>query len=167
MIVFGQQMYGKVDTVPGLCYVVTRFFHIWFIPLIPLGSYILIAGTDRGIPISPSVKSILIAWLRAALIAGLAIAGFFVIWSAVELANGEKLALRGLSYCTILAISFVFCYWLTLYFTRASYRRALSLADQLGFPAELVHERFPPTLLDDIDAVDSTEPDRRNHATEG
>jgi hypothetical protein len=32
---FGQRNFGKVDCVAGVFYVVTQFFHINFLPLIP------------------------------------------------------------------------------------------------------------------------------------
>jgi hypothetical protein len=38
IIVWGSRLYGKVDAVPGLFHVATRFGHIWYLPLIPMGS---------------------------------------------------------------------------------------------------------------------------------
>ena len=40
MIVFGQRLYGKMMQC-GEAYVATRFFHVWFIPLIPLQSMVV------------------------------------------------------------------------------------------------------------------------------
>ncbi len=76
MIVFGTRFYGNVDRLPGLCYVVTRFVHIWFVPLIPTASYLVLEGTEsggnfRGVPISMSGKSVVNAWLRAAVSLGI------------------------------------------------------------------------------------------------
>src|SRR2546422_392672 len=70
---FGQRFFGKVDVVPGLCHVATRFFYVQFFPLVPLQSFILIAGKgeERGVPTSMSFKSVLVAWLRAALVLAL------------------------------------------------------------------------------------------------
>ena len=69
MLVFGTQFYGKVDRVPGLFYVVTRFGHLWFIPLFPVESYLILdlpgetGKRGKGIPMSG--KSVLHGWLRS------------------------------------------------------------------------------------------------------
>ncbi len=48
MIVFGQRLYGKTLRC-GDAYVATRFFHVWFIPLIPMGSSIVLRSLDGGL----------------------------------------------------------------------------------------------------------------------
>lgn len=70
IVIFGEKSYGKVDRVPGVCYVVTIFAHLNFLPLIPLRSYIVIEGTEsggefRGKEISVSLKSALAGYARA------------------------------------------------------------------------------------------------------
>src|SRR3954451_16881728 len=78
--IFGSRLWGKVDEVPGLFHVGTRFGHINFVPLIPMQSYVILSqdgGSVRGVQIPLSGKSILIAWGRAvgalsAIIAGIA-----------------------------------------------------------------------------------------------
>ena len=67
VIIWGSQFYGKVDHVPGLFYVVTTFGHIWYLPLIPTGSYLIIDdGTgENGMQITMSMKSVLMGWGRA------------------------------------------------------------------------------------------------------
>lgn len=69
-IIFGEKSYGKVDRVPGVCYVVTIFAHLNFLPLIPLRSYIVIEGTEsggefRGKETSVSLKSAVAGYARA------------------------------------------------------------------------------------------------------
>lgn len=67
LIVHGKRLYGKVDEVPGLFYVATKFYHFWFLPVIPLGSHIVLSKTDRGwrgVPCGLSLKSVAAAWLR-------------------------------------------------------------------------------------------------------
>lgn len=65
-------LFGRTDKVPGLFFVGTSFFYFCFIPLIPLGSYIVRYQDDdwfggfRGVSIGISVKSVVFAWLRAA-----------------------------------------------------------------------------------------------------
>ncbi len=47
-VVYGTRLYGRVDMIPGLCYVATRFFHIFWIPIIPLGSQIVVEEDHDG-----------------------------------------------------------------------------------------------------------------------
>jgi hypothetical protein len=81
MIIFGTRLLGKVDKVPGSFYVATKFFHINFIPLIPIESWIVtwrtgfgLRGKWGGVRIPLDGKSILVAWLRCLLMSG-ALAG--------------------------------------------------------------------------------------------
>jgi len=73
MIVWGTRLFGGVDKVPGICHVATKFFHIWYVPLVPLASWIVLAGSQtdkgwRGVEIPMSGKSVLAGYLRAATI---------------------------------------------------------------------------------------------------
>ena len=73
ILIWGQSNYGKVDVVPRLCYVTTRFFHLYYVPLIPLGSYVVLEGTEngngfRGVPTSLSWRSVLAGWVRAVML---------------------------------------------------------------------------------------------------
>lgn len=82
ILVWGSRLYGKVDEVPGVFYVATKFGHLWYLPLIPLGSHVVFREHEDGwdgLPISMSTKSVLVAWTRAALVLG-------GIWSAVSMA---------------------------------------------------------------------------------
>lgn len=79
ILIWGQRLYGKCERVPGEFYVATKFFHLWYIPLIPLGSWVVIEGSDTedgwsGTPLSVVAKSVIFAYLRALLVVG-AIAG--------------------------------------------------------------------------------------------
>lgn len=47
MIIFGQRLYGKTLQC-GEAYVATRFFHLWFIPIIPMGSSIVVRSLEDG-----------------------------------------------------------------------------------------------------------------------
>ena len=48
IMIFGRHLFGSVDRVPGCCYVATMFFHIFFLPLIPLGTFIVLEGSETG-----------------------------------------------------------------------------------------------------------------------
>lgn len=91
MIIYGTRMFGRVDTVPGVCYVATRFFHIWFIPLIPLSSMLVLddstPDSTMGLSIPMSGKSVLAAYFRAlSMVAGLVMIGF-AIYTAITFAD--------------------------------------------------------------------------------
>lgn len=62
---YGTRLSGKVDACAG-SYVATRFFHIYYIPLIPLSSW-LVLGEDRAMPMPMQWRSVLAGYLRGAL----------------------------------------------------------------------------------------------------
>ncbi|MEM1414064.1 MAG: hypothetical protein AAGH15_04155 [Myxococcota bacterium] len=71
MIVYGLRHYGKVDALGhapnGGPWVATRFAHIWFLPLIPLGSTLVVADDGKsvnGLKLPLSGKSVAFAYLR-------------------------------------------------------------------------------------------------------
>jgi hypothetical protein len=73
VVVYGTGLYGRVDTVPGAFSVATKFFHIFWVPLLPLGSHIVVDETDdgwQGVPIELCGRSVLAAYLRGGLIGG-------------------------------------------------------------------------------------------------
>jgi len=73
LIIYGTRLYGRVDAVPGLFFVATRFFHIFWIPLVPLGSHVVLEETDdgfRGVPCGLNGRSVLAAYVRGLGIGG-------------------------------------------------------------------------------------------------
>lgn len=81
LFIFGARKYGKCDTVHGFGHVASQFFHLWYIPLIPLGkSQFIIEGSERfssyrAVDIPLSLKSVLLAYMRGGL-------GFLMLLSA-------------------------------------------------------------------------------------
>ncbi len=71
VIYYGTKLFGKVDRVPGIGFVATRFFHVQGFPLFPLGSYAVHDGSDGTpgafleIPLGLRLKSVLAGYLRA------------------------------------------------------------------------------------------------------
>jgi hypothetical protein len=83
MIIFGVRLFGKSEIVPGVFFIVTRFFHICFIPLLPMQSFVIFEGGD-GVAL-PGLHwgSISMAWLRGLLLVGAAVLGYMA-WSKIE-----------------------------------------------------------------------------------
>ena len=94
MIVYGTRHYGKVDRLgldaKGGPHVATRFAHIYFLPLIPLGSTLVVAESGNGVEglkLSLSGKSVLFAYLRnwgLLLVGVLGLVGFFAAQHLVQ-----------------------------------------------------------------------------------
>jgi hypothetical protein len=69
VLIVGKRLCGKVDRVPGLFYVSTMFFHIDYVPLVPVSSFLVFEGTEqgeqfRGMQIKMSGRSVLAGLLR-------------------------------------------------------------------------------------------------------
>src|SRR5688572_9675502 len=122
-VIYGTRLMGKVDHVENLGYVSTQFFHLNFVPLVPTGSYLILAenGDDfRGVSLPLSFKSILVAWLRAG--SFLAFVGF-TIGTIISLASNKQEVLTGMSCGAIAVLSigtFIGSYYLP-FFSKASY----------------------------------------------
>jgi hypothetical protein len=131
IIIWGSKLYGKVDVVPGLFHVETKFGHLWYIPLIPVESYVVLGkGGDgfNGVRIPLSFKSVVYAWLRAAtLIAG-------VVGSIGALAKVGKDPSGWITPAIVGASSLAAFAVLTFArgSTHASYDRAIQLGEMLG-----------------------------------
>lgn len=144
---FGQHYYGKVDVVPDLCHVATRFFHVNFVPLIPLETSIILAGSDgsdrsRTVKTSLSLKSILTAWLRAVLYV-VALAGVVlgILVTVDYLHQGRGVGQSAVVGVWGVAGGAAFALVLTYWFNRASYDRTLRLAEEIGLKPDEV-DRF-------------------------
>lgn len=142
IVVWGTRLYGKVDEVPGMFHVATQFFYLQYVPLAPMGSYLVFSKTGegfRGAKLGLSLKSVLVAWTRVALAIG-AVAAVIV---AIVMLNdprtgGAKAALpAGLLIASGLAAGFAFWWSYRLQGVgRASYARAVQLAEKAGFTEE-------------------------------
>ena len=89
IIVWGSGNYGRCEEVPGFCHVVTRFGHLYYLPLIPTTSLAVISEDSNGIrgaEIPISMKSVLLAWFRAALAIGAIVT---ILMTLVEFADGR------------------------------------------------------------------------------
>jgi hypothetical protein len=134
-IAFGKRLLGRVDSVPSQYHVATLFWHFCYLPLIPLGSYLVLEHsmrgmtmTFRGIRIPLSIKSWAIAWLRTLLAFPLVMAVVGLITFPME---GGKY-MKG--YYFLIAISALILFLMFgLYFVpgigRASSARRMALAN--------------------------------------
>jgi hypothetical protein len=142
----GTHLYGKVDQVPGLLHVGTQFFHLNFVPLVPMGSYLVLHGVSNsdetpGMPIPWSRKSVFFGWGRAALWIG---ATSLLVSAAVEAirclenqgdwVEAGGMALGAIVMFVLLPISYRL--------THASPLRALELAKIAGIEPEVVAKYF-------------------------
>lgn len=155
-VVFGHTLYGKTDVVPGFFHVATRFAHIYYIPLFPVSSYLVLSRRGakfHGVPIPLSTKSILLGWGRAA--AGLA-AGGGLLRGLIEYADprGSIAATTNALVFASSAFALLTVSYLLRQLTHASADRALSLANKAGFPPERLAElRRHFKLTDDYSPV--------------
>ncbi|HYV45977.1 MAG TPA: hypothetical protein VFA20_14005 [Myxococcaceae bacterium] len=135
MFIFGTRLFGKVDAVPGLGHVATKFFHINFLPLIPLEGWFVLSqdGSQwRGTTIPMSGKSVLTAWMRFGLfVAGVLMTLFgFIAWQ-----DHSEGAVGTLVSGVVCLAGFAGTY-LFGFLTRAGLDRALQLAEHLGASPE-------------------------------
>ena len=148
MIIFGTRLFGKCDQVGNLFHVRTRFFHVWFVPLIPVQSFIVLTGSEhyggfKGVPTPMSLKSVLLGWLRGAVIVGMIFLAFSAVSLGLAFANEQDpAALVGAIFCAALVGGGILLFWLSVRFAGAGYHRALDLADQLGLPHDVVEQVY-------------------------
>ncbi len=130
MLYVGTRLYGKVDHVPGLFFVATSFGHVNFLPIFPQDSFLCLDdGQGRNILIPMSLKSVLLAWLRAIGFVG---GSFAAVGGAAD----------GLTLVFVLGL-------VTLALTVASYwifqagrQRAAALAEAAKLDPTFVHDHF-------------------------
>ncbi len=144
--IFGTRSFGKCDKVGALFYVVTQFFHINFVPLIPTKSYIVLKGSEsggrfRGMQFGLCGRSILHAYARAGSIIGIAVGliGSICTLAAVGKTGGDLPLL--LTFFVVLVASAII---LVVSYTsaKASYVRALELAEQIGIPNDIIEREY-------------------------
>ena len=139
LIIWGSRYYGKVDEVPGLFHVATQFGHLWYIPLIPMGSMVILAkegNTIRGAKIPLSAKSIFVAWGRAlGIVASLLMIP--LVLGAFDNSRHSDPQFRiivSVAFAAVVAVTVLL--WSLKTFRRASYERALRLGELIGLSDE-------------------------------
>jgi hypothetical protein len=137
IIYYGSSFFGKVDNVPGVFHVATKFGHIYYIPLVPSQSFLVLERTSsgiRGVPIPFSWKSMLAAWLRASFIV-IAVISLVMLFA---LGQGRATTSDYVTASVTLAGAVGLLVWsyFMLRVGRASYERAIELADYADFTEE-------------------------------
>jgi hypothetical protein len=134
LIVFGTRFFGRVDRIPGLCSVVTKCFHICWIPLVPIESFVVLntrgRGFSRGVSIGLSARSYLTAWARLFLVPP------SVVMAFGEFASAFRRDIPAWTVVTNLALAALFSavLWVLLRPNTASPARAAELLRALGRP---------------------------------
>jgi hypothetical protein len=135
--VFGYAYFGTCDRVPGHIYLVTYFFHVAYIPLVPLNSFIVTSWRDEqlfGKEIPISKKSVVLAWSR---MLSFFITFFAAIYTVGAWNSGTRL--EAIVATAITAAAFI-TYLLLMILPRrpTSYKRAC----ELGLHAEICPEAW-------------------------
>jgi len=145
IFIHGSGLYGKCDHLPKLFYVATRFGHIWYMPLIPWQSYLVIDGTESrkdfsGCPIGLSAKSILLAYFRMISFLG-------AVCSMISLAvilNTVQGAIDWTQAGLLIVVSIVLfaLFWASYRLGQPSPARALMLGKAAGIDPEMIERYF-------------------------
>jgi len=133
LIIWGKQLYGAVDQVPGAFGIRTKFAHVYYLPLVPLESWVVLHGGTskewRGYAL-PGIhwRSVLMTWARLGL-------GVFAFFSAMEFLTGSGTTSPVLSAAFPVAAIVA---WIASYrLSRASYERAIEIVRQHRMPPDL------------------------------
>jgi len=141
ILIWGSKFYGKVDELPGGPHVATRFGHLWYIPLIPMGSSLILAkqgSSIRHVPVGLSFKSVLTAWGQAALI----LLGILAVIVGVGMLSTQHGGRPDVGAAVILFVAALLGFggaWglsRVRFIRRPSYVRAVSLAERAGYSEE-------------------------------
>ena len=139
-LIFGSSNYGKTDALKGLFYVVTEFFHVYYVPIIPLGSRVMVEGTDEKLfkKIGFSWKSVLVTYLRG--VGGVAAVVFTAIFLGTIFEVFHKQKDKALFENQWYYLGAAIVCWslvvLSYFWTKPSPVRALELAKVLNIPME-------------------------------
>ena len=135
-IVWGTRMMGKVDAVPGVGHVATRFFYLQYVPLIPVETYLVfreVGEQVHGVTIPFSPKSIFVAWLRTGFVLA---AGAVGIIGLIRLSEGHQ---ADAAICVVSATIATAAFFYSYQFgpiCRAGYNRAMDLARRANLEPE-------------------------------
>jgi hypothetical protein len=152
VIILGELLFGKVDQVPGMFHVATKFLHVFFLPLAPSSSFVVLDSSKdcdhfKGVPIALNRESMLMAWLRAGCVIGGGGAALAapILAGAAFLDGREGFALPCIASAVASPVFFL-ALRLSYKISRARPMRALELARQVGIPPDPVVAYFADRL---------------------
>jgi hypothetical protein len=152
MLVFGDDYWGKVDWVPGLFYIKTRFLHIWWFPLVPRQSILFLdenppPKSPRGVAVPLRWKSVGLTWLHMFLLLIMVICfvGSFGLFS-IESKNAPIHPFFMVAVAWSLVFLSGFSYWWSCRWMSPTREKALELGKLLGIPAETVELHLKITI---------------------
>ncbi len=135
MIVYGVRKFGKVDALENGAHVATQFVHIWFVPLIPLKTHLVVSedgNNYQGIPLPFSFKSLLAAWLRCFLVFS-TLGALAVMFAAIAEGEIEGLdAVIAAPIAGVAAAALIATFVLSYRFFKPSPERARELEAKMG-----------------------------------
>lgn len=160
-VIFGSRFFGKVDHVPGLFFVATKFVHIFFVPLVPVASYLVYEHEDSQYDLKPAIllpnfvsigihgtklvrrvpfniNSVLIAWLRAFIFLALVFTCLIALGGVV---GNPTVTTLSLIIAIAAFIVLVPVLHLTYFLTRARGAKAIKLGQLGGLPVDMVVSR--------------------------
>jgi len=139
--VHGARLFGKVDAVPGVLHVGTRFLHAWLVPLVPTASFVVI---DEGQPRwlrkeEQLIKLPSMSWRSVALAYFRTLLGLVLFAAAVVLAAliGIEAPVTSTLGAFTVAAGAVLVLGLTYWWGRATPERLDGL-EKAGMPADLI-----------------------------
>lgn len=133
MIIFGVRLFGKAEIVPGVFFIATRFFHICFIPLLPMQSFVILPDGDGAALPRLHWGSISMAWLRGLLALGAAVLSFMA-WEKLE----AQLPLSQARPMLLLAVGCVAGFFGSYRLARATAQSLETLRSVDGIPSNLL-----------------------------
>jgi hypothetical protein len=136
MIFFGTRLYGRTDRVPGAFFVATEFIHVMLIPVLPIGTWLVLDPMKRsglaeqewqGKQLGLGLKSVVVGWSRG-------LVGAFAVfasagWPAlVATPSSTPSEIRALTL--LLAIAWTLFFLIPRFGGQASFARARTLLEQ-------------------------------------
>ena len=153
MGVFGTRLFGQADRVPGLFCIRTKFFHVNFVPLIPLTSYLVFeekGSEGRGIELKKlRWNSVLLAWVRTPLWIACAVGAVLGVVQAAGVQHDWQGAAPALGIALVAGAAWYASYRLSA----ASFERASELARTAGLPPQAIaalEQRFGRSFVPDM-----------------
>ena len=147
-IYFGTSKYGKTDHLPGMFYVETEFFHLYFVPIFPVQSYCVtdVLDSKYQLKIGISGKSTLIGFIRG--IVGivwslLAVVFLVMLPSFIDQVNGRQQGDLSTAWIMggVLAAGWI-VFALTYLWSKPSPVRSIYLCKKLGISLDLLVDHY-------------------------